>query len=59
MENKNLSRFLLTFFLGWIGSLIINNTNLRKSIGKKGYKTSLEYTTEKISKQWLELLEKS
>ena len=38
---------------------LINNTNLRKSIGKKGYKTSLEYTTEKISKQWLELLEKS
>ena len=38
---------------------LINNTNLRKIIGKKGYKTSLEYTTEKISKQWLELLEKS
>ena len=38
---------------------LINNTNLRKTIGKKGYKTSLEYTTEKISKQWLELLEKS
>ena len=34
MENKNLSRFLLTFFLGWIGSLIINNTNLKP----EGYK---------------------
>ncbi len=34
MENKNLARFLLTFFLGWIGSLIINNTNLKP----EGYK---------------------
>ena len=34
MENKNLSRFLLTFFLGWIGSLIINNTSLKP----EGYK---------------------
>ncbi len=28
-DNNNLVRFLLTFFLGWIGSLIINNTNLK------------------------------
>lgn len=29
MDNKNLVRFLLTFFLGWIGSLIINHTELK------------------------------
>ncbi len=29
MDNKNLVRFLLTFFLGWIGSFIINHTNLK------------------------------
>lgn len=29
MENKNLARFLLTFFLGWIGSLIINHSSLK------------------------------
>ena len=28
MENKT-ARFLLTFFLGWIGSLIINHTSLK------------------------------
>ena len=28
-DNNNLVRFLLTFFLGWIGSLIINHTNLK------------------------------
>lgn len=28
MDNNNLIRFLLTFFLGWIGS-IINHTSLR------------------------------
>ena len=27
--NDNVARFLLTFFLGWIGSFIINHTNLR------------------------------
>lgn len=27
--NNNLARFLLTFFLGWIGSLIINHTSLK------------------------------
>ena len=27
--NDNIVRFLLTFFLGWIGSLIINHTTLR------------------------------
>ena len=29
MNNQNLVRFLLTFFLGWIGSLIINHTSLK------------------------------
>ena len=29
MENNKLVRFLLTFFLGWIGSLIINHTSLK------------------------------
>lgn len=29
MDNKNLVRFLLTFFLGWIGSVIINHTSLK------------------------------
>ena len=29
MENKNLARFLLTFFLGWIGSLVINHSSLK------------------------------
>lgn len=29
MENKNLVRFLLTFFLGWIGSVIINHSDLK------------------------------
>ena len=28
-DNNNLARFLLTFFLGWIGSLIINHTSLK------------------------------
>ena len=27
--NNNLVRFLLTFFLGWIGSVIINHTGLK------------------------------
>ena len=29
MDNNNLVRFLLTFFLGWIGSIIINYTSLK------------------------------
>lgn len=29
MDNKNLARFLLTFFLGWIGSLVINHSSLK------------------------------
>ena len=29
MGNQNLVRFLLTFFLGWIGSLIINHSSLK------------------------------
>ena len=33
--NQNLTRFLLTFFLGWIGSLIINHTSLKP----EGYKS--------------------
>lgn len=28
-DNHNLVRFLLTFFLGFIGSIIINHTGLR------------------------------
>ena len=28
-DNNNLVRFLLTFFLGWIGSLIINHSSLK------------------------------
>lgn len=33
-DNNNLVRFLLTFFLGFIGSLIINHTEL-KPVGWK------------------------
>ncbi len=29
MDNNNLIRFLLTFFLGWIGSLVINHSSLK------------------------------
>lgn len=29
MKNKNLLRFLFTFFLGWIGSVIINHSDLK------------------------------
>ena len=28
-DNNNVVRFLLTFFLGWISSIIINHTNLK------------------------------
>ncbi len=28
-DNNNVARFLLTFFLGFIGSYIINHTNLK------------------------------
>ena len=34
-DNNNLVRFLLTFFLGWIGSIIINHTELKP----QGYKS--------------------
>lgn len=34
-NNNNLVRFLLTFFLGWIGSLIINCTSFKP----EGYKS--------------------
>lgn len=26
---KNVARFLLTFFLGWIGSIVINHSSLK------------------------------
>ena len=29
IDNSMIARFLLTFFLGWIGSIIINHTNLK------------------------------
>jgi hypothetical protein len=29
IDNNKLIRFLLTFFLGWIGSIIINHTSLK------------------------------
>lgn len=29
MQDKNLARFLLTFFLGWLGSFIINHSSLK------------------------------
>lgn len=29
MDNQKLARFLLTFFLGFIGSIIINHTSLK------------------------------
>ena len=29
MDNNNVVRFLLTFFLGWIGSLIIHYSSLK------------------------------
>lgn len=29
MNDNKVGRFLLTFFLGWIGSLIINHTSLK------------------------------
>ena len=35
MDDKKLVRFILTFFLGWLGSLIINVTDL----APKGYKS--------------------
>lgn len=28
-DNNNLVRFLLTFFLGWIGSIVINHSSLK------------------------------
>ncbi len=28
-DNSNLVRFLLTFFLGWIGSIVINHSSLK------------------------------
>lgn len=29
MNDNKLARFLLTFFLGWIGSIVINHTSLK------------------------------
>ena len=34
-DNNNVVRFLLTFFLGWIGSIIINHSGLKPD----GYKS--------------------
>ena len=34
-DNNNVVRFLLTLFLGWIGSIIINHTSLKPA----GYKS--------------------
>ncbi|MBQ3019739.1 MAG: SHOCT domain-containing protein [Clostridia bacterium] len=34
-KQNNLTRFLLTFFLGWIGSLVINNSTLKP----RGYRS--------------------
>ncbi|MBR3890909.1 MAG: hypothetical protein IKJ30_02395 [Bacilli bacterium] len=31
MDNNKVIRFVLTFFLGWLGSLIINHTSLKPS----------------------------
>lgn len=40
MDNNKLARFLLTFFLGFIGSIIINHSSLKP----KGWKSrSLAY----------------
>lgn len=40
MNNDNLIRFLLTLFLGWVGSIIINHTSLKPT----GFTSrSLEY----------------
>ena len=38
-NNNNLVRFLLTFFLGWIGSIIINHTSLKPA----------EYTSRSVA----------
>lgn len=40
-DEKNLIRFLLTFFLGFIGSFIINNTNLKRDGWKSRTSTYL------------------
>ena len=31
MDNNNVVRFLLTFFFGWLGSIIINHSSLKPS----------------------------
>lgn len=31
MDNNKVIRFILTFFLGWLGSFIINHTSLKPS----------------------------
>ena len=41
-DTNNIIRFILTFFLGWIGSLIINHTSLKP----EGY----------VSRTWLYLI---
>lgn len=46
MGNNNVIRFLLTFFLGWIGSLIINHTSLKPE----------GYTSRTAAYFWLTLI---
>ena len=47
MDNTKLVRFLLTFFLGWIGSLIINHTSLKPEgfTSKTGWYLIVGYIT--------------
>lgn len=45
-KEKNLVRFLLTFFLGWIGSIVINHT---------GYKPE-RYTSRTLAYFFLSLI---
>ena len=51
MDNNKLIRFLLTFFLGWIGSLIINHTSLKPEgyTSRTGAYLILGYITGGIS----------
>ena len=45
VENKNLVRFLLTFFLGWIGSLIINHSSLKPEGFKSRFNIDCSHVT--------------
>ena len=46
MDSTKLARFLLTFFLGWIGSFITNHTSLKPS----------GYTSRTFAYVWATLL---